>query len=373
MIYFDNAATSYTHPEGVARAMVRALASANPGRSGHAASLRAGRVLLETREALARCFGTDDPFGYVFTANGTESLNLAIRAYVRRGDHVVVTVFEHNSVLRVLHALGADVVYAAPAENGFTVEADRFASLLTPETRLAVMTHVSNVTGALQPLEKVSAICHERGIVLLGDGAQAAGSTETDLARCAPMMYAFPGHKGLLGPTGTGALYIPPELDPEPLKYGGTGSASDELTQPAERPDRYESGTANVTGLAGLGAGVRFVTAHASEIRKRERLVTDTLYARLSAVPSVRLFSPPDSVNIVSFTVGSSDPAEIADRLWSDFGIAARSGLHCAPTAHDFLGTKRGGTVRLSVGAFNTVSEALAASDAVKYLARKYV
>ncbi|MBS7262297.1 MAG: aminotransferase class V-fold PLP-dependent enzyme [Eubacteriales bacterium] len=366
MIYLDNAATSYHRPLCVSRAVTGALRSANPGRSGHGPALEAEALLLKARSALAAFFGSSDPFEYVFTGNCTEALNLALRGLLKPGDRVVASVFEHNSVLRTLYALGCDVVFIAPRK-GFAVDPADYAAAL-PGAKLAVLTHVSNVTGARQPIEQTAAVCAEAGVPLLLDGAQAAG--------CVPIapktlpgqvLYAFPGHKGLLGPTGTGALFLPQSFELRPLMTGGTGSRSSEPEQPPERPDRYESGTANVAGLAGLGAALQWLMPRRARLTERERCLTGLLFDGLSRLPGLKLRSPENAVNIVTFTLRDADPAETADELWRLFAIAARAGLHCAPLTHRFLGTERGGAVRLSIGAFTTSAEITACVDAVRY------
>lgn len=370
MIYLDNAATSLLRPSCVGKAFCEALASANPGRSGHAPSLTAGRRVLAAREELARFFHTTDPFEYIFTANCTEALNLAILGTVKRGDRVIISPTAHNSILRPLTNAGA-VIVPCRTDNAYGhVCLDSLEHELKAGARLAVLCHVSNVTGVRQSVEEASLLCKHYGVTLLIDGAQAAGSLDVDISAFNGAMYAFPGHKGLLGPQGTGVLYLPQAIKLPPLRFGGTGSSSLELTQPEERPDKYESGTINVPGIHALGCALRFLTQNKEALHIREKQLTRMLYDGLSAINGVHLISDPDSMGIVTFTLKNADSNTVADALWSQYAIAVRGGLHCAPLMHRFLGTENEGAVRMSCAASNDEREIYLAVRAVKALAQ---
>ena len=375
-IYLDNAATSHPKPEPVVRAAVAAMteANANPGRSGHARALAAARLVLDAREALARLIGAGNAMSVIHCFNCTDALNLAIKGALRLGDHVIATALEHNSVLRPLCGLAArnriGLTLIEPRPDGF-VDPDDVARSVTDRTALIVCTHASNVTGAIQPVAAIGQVARRCGVKYLIDGAQALGAMPVDVGALGCDLYAFPGHKSLLGPQGTGGLYIRPGIALNPLREGGTGSASDSVLQPAELPERYESGTVNLPGIAGLGAGVKYVAARLSQIMMHERELTGALLEGLAGVPGIALYSPGEEAaraGIVTFNVGDLTSTQAADAL-SERGFAVRGGLHCAPRAHRFLGTLARGAVRASVGYANTFEEIDAFIDAVKKLA----
>ena len=364
-IYFDNAATSHPKPPAVTEAAARAMTdfNANPGRSGHPAALEAARVVLDTREKLAALLGAPDAMRVIHCFNCTDALNLAIKGSLRAGDHVIASQLEHNSVLRPLAALAARnriaLTLVPPRPDGFIDPGDIRAAL-TPRTALIACTHASNVTGAVQPVAAIGQIARGASVNYLIDGAQALGAMPVDVAALGCDLYAFPGHKSLLGPQGTGGLWIGPGVDLNPLREGGTGSSSDRLTQPEELPERYESGTVNLPGIAGLGAGCAYVAGRLSQIMTHERELSQALWEGLAAMPEVVLYSPrkeAERAGIVSFNAGDLSSSQMADAL-AQRGIAVRGGLHCAPGAHRFLGTLRRGAVRASVGHANTFPEA---------------
>lgn len=377
MIYLDNAATSSPKPQCVIDAVNHALtnANANPGRSGHALSLEAGRTVLACREAVSKLIGADDPFSIAFTFNCTDALNLAIKGIVKPGTHVISTLLEHNSVLRVLMELQRagmiSVTLLRPCADG-AVDPDDVRRSIRSDTGLIIMTHASNVTGAVQPVAAVGKTASENGIPFLIDGAQALGAMPVDIKKLSCDMYAFPGHKGLLGPQGTGGLYINPSVSLAPLRHGGTGSSSESMLQPDEIPDRYESGTLNYHGLAGLNAGVRYISENLERVFMQEREMTSFLYSELRAMPDITLYSPDlesARAGIVSFNIGDMSSSQAADAL-DRAGFAVRGGLHCAPGAHAFLGTLRRGTVRASVGHATTNSEIEAFISEIRKLTR---
>ncbi len=363
-IYFDNAATSHPKPYCVVQAVKRALteANANPGRSGHRAAIEAGRIVLDCRERLATLLGAGDAMRVVHCFNCTDALNLAIKGSLHVGDHVVATCLEHNSVLRVLYALAQrgriTLTLVSPGPDGF-VDPEDVRGALTPATALIVCTHASNVTGAIQPVAAIGQVAKAAGVRYLIDGAQALGGMPVDVKALGCDLYAFPGHKSLLGPQGTGGLYIAPGIRLNPLREGGTGTDSHSLLQPETLPERYESGTVNLPGIAGLAAGCEYVASRLSQIMMQERELTQALYEGLNAMEGVTLYSPAQEAGragIVCFNVGDLPSAQAADAL-ARRDIAVRGGLHCAPEAHRFLGTLRRGAVRASIGHANTFEE----------------
>lgn len=376
MIYLDNAATSYPKPPQVIRAMTGTLEKigGNPGRSGHRLSLCGGRVINACREALCDFLEANEPEQVVFTFNATDALNLAIRGMLHLGDEVLCTPMEHNAVMRVLkeyESQGMITVTPLAMDPLGLVQPHSLQRAITPRTALVVICHASNVTGVIQPVPRLGAVCRENGVPLLVDAAQTAGILDVGLNALRADMVAMPGHKGLLGPHGTGVLVLRKGILPRPLRYGGTGSRSERMLQPFEMPDRYESGTLNLPGIAGLLAGVRFVRAHREEIRAYEEALTHRLLCALATIPGVTLLGHPDAprVGVVSFLMPNMDSSEAADEL-DRLGFALRGGLHCAPAAHQALGTLQTGAVRASVGIYNTQEDIDQLADAVARLSR---
>ena len=374
-IYFDNAATSHPKPPAVIEAVTRALTetNANPGRSGHPAAIEAARTVLDCRERLAALLGAADPMSVVHCFNCTDALNLAIKGSLRVGDHVVATQLEHNSVLRPLYALARrnriTLTLVSPRPDGF-VDPEDIRDALTPRTALTVCTHASNVTGAIQPVAAIGQVARAAGVRYLIDGAQALGGLPVDVNALGCDLYAFPGHKSLLGPQGTGGLYVAPGLVLNPLREGGTGTDSHSLAQPDALPERYESGTVNLPGIAGLAAGCGYAASRLSQIMMHERELTQALWEGLAALEGVTLYSPAQEAGragIVCFNVGDRPSAQVADAL-ARRSIAVRGGLHCAPGAHRFLGTLDRGAVRASLGHANSFEEVEQFLSAVRQL-----
>jgi len=381
MIYLDNAATSWPKPEAVYQAMDSLMrhTGASPGRSGHLLSITAARIIYETREAVAQLFGVHDPAHIVFTSNATEALNLAIKGLLHIGDHAVTSSLEHNSVMRPLRALekkGIEVTVVNCSAHG-SLDPGDIERAIRPYTRLIVLSHASNVVGTILPVAEVGRIARDHGVPLLVDAAQSAGCYPIDFEAMNIDLLAFSGHKSLYGPQGTGVLCIREGIESllEPLKYGGTGSYSEYEHQPEFLPDKYESGTPNTVGLAGLGAGVRFVMQEGlSNIRAKEERLTKLLMDGLTTIPGVDTYGksrPGDRVAIVSFNISGQTPSEVALRLEEDFRIMCRPGLHCSPVAHRTLGTFPQGSVRLSPGHFNSVHDIERTVEAVRQIARK--
>lgn len=365
-IYLDNAATTFPKPPEVYSAIEHALRDigASPGRGGHRRSLEASRILLETREAIAGLIGADDSSRIVFTASATEAINLALFGLLERGDCVVTTSMEHNAVCRPLFALEKEhgiQIEKVPGDRKGWIDPDDFIAhcrRFTP--KVAVVSHVSNVSGTVQEIEVIARYCRDAGILLLVDAAQSIGCLEVDV-RSGIDLLAAPGHKGLLGPQGTGFLYIREGLLPRPLFYGGTGGSSSSFDLPLEVPDRYESGTLNVPGIAGLGAGVRWVLEKGiPQIAAHEKRLRGMLWQGLNAIDGVTLFGPGASDQagpVLSFVHRVIDPSSLGFRLDHEFGIMVRTGLHCAPDAHRTISSFPTGTIRVSPGCFTTEDE----------------
>ncbi|HIJ80477.1 MAG TPA: aminotransferase class V-fold PLP-dependent enzyme [Desulfuromonadales bacterium] len=372
-IYLDNAATTYPKPDAVYDAVMHAMreVGTSPGRGGYRRSLEADRIVFRTREIIARLFSIADSSRIIFTHNATAALNLALHGFLSGGDHVVTTSMEHNSLLRPLNALsscGVEVTIV-PAGSEGVVSPDDLRRALRPNTTMVALGHVSNVCGAVQPIGAVGALCRESGIRFLLDAAQSAGSVDIDVAAIGIDLLAVPGHKGLLGPQGTGFLYVAPGIDLKPQLQGGTGTYSSSEHQPAGMPDGFEAGTHNLPGIAGLMAGVSFVIERGPSalLRHEQDLLRDAAAALLS-VEGATIYGPREWAqlgNVLSFTVEGIDPASLALELDHGFDIAVRAGLHCAPFAHRTLGTLPCGTVRVSPGWSTTREEIAFFSDAV--------
>ena len=365
MIYLDNAATSWPKPPGVARAMSNALTSGmgNPGRTSHRLSMDAAVMVQECRENLAQLFAIANPLRICFTSNATEALNLAIKGVLSPGDHVICSSMEHNSVWRPLVALEERSVELTVVEadpNGITDVASIERSIKV-NTKVIAVLHASNVNGAIQPVAEIGRIARERGIAMLVDAAQTAGSIPIDVEAMHVDLLAFPGHKGLLGPQGTGGLFVNERVNLRPLKEGGTGSDSNSPHQPLYYPDKLESGTLNVPGIAGLNQSVRYLLQKSvAQIARREATLTRRLLAGLMKIDGVTVYGPPAEMPraaVVSFNLRCMDPVIVAKELERRGDIACRPGWHCAALAHRTQGTQDTGTVRLSPGSFTKMTE----------------
>jgi cysteine desulfurase family protein len=381
MIYLDHAATSWPKPPAVLRAMADFLdqSGGNPGRSGHRLAIAAGRIIYAAREAAAALFGVPDPLRVIFTHNATCALNLALHGLLRPGDRVVTTGIEHNAVMRPLRALepqGVEVMVAPCAPDG-SLNLAAFGDALAGGARLAVVCQASNVCGVLAPLAEIAALAHAAGALLLVDAAQTAGVVPIDMPGLGVDLLAFTGHKGLQGPPGTGGLALGERVDVAelaPLVQGGTGSRSEHEFQPEFLPDKYESGTPNGVGIAGLGAGIQWLQERGVEaIRAHEIALTQRLLEGLGEIPGVRVYGPAEVARrtaVVSFTVAGRRVSELGGRLDDEHGVLARVGLHCAPAAHKTLGTFPEGTVRLAPGPLTTLAEIDAALAVVAQVVR---
>lgn len=378
-VFLDNAATSYPKPEIVQQAMMDYLAhiGASPGRGGYNLSLEAARIVLDTREIIRKLFNAPSEDQVIFTPNVTYSLNIALQGLLRPSDHVVTTSMEHNSVIRPLRALEKErqlQVTVVPCDQEGYLDPNQVRTALRPNTRLIVLSHASNVSGTIAPLSKIAAIAREADLFIVVDTAQTAGVLDLDFTKLKLDVLAFTGHKSLYGPPGTGGFLISKRAAQEmkPLIFGGTGSKSDDEHQPLFLPDKFEAGTANTVGIAGLKAGVEFITATGREqIANHEKHLAELFLSGLRNLPQIKLHGPTsskDRVATVSITTSRQDLGELAYRLDADYGIMVRSGLHCAPLAHKTLGTFPEGTLRFSFGYFNTEDDVLYSLEALERL-----
>jgi cysteine desulfurase family protein len=378
VIYLDNAATSWPKPEPVHAAAASAMREhgGNPGRAAHRLSVAAEKLVDDARQDVCRVFNAPSAERVVFTLNCTDALNLALKGLVRPGDRVVTGPLEHNSVarpLRSLAAAGATVAHCR-ARAGGSVDLDHFRDLCRQGVDYVVTQHVSNVTGCVTPVGDIAAIAHEAGAVLILDAAQSAGAIEVDMAELGIDVLAAPGHKGLCGPAGTGILVLCADLPVAPLREGGSGIDSERDEHPSRYPWRLEGGTCNVPGIAGLGAGIRFVErAGIAVIGKREAALARTLLEGLRGIGRVRIYgsSGPPQTGVISFRIEALDVALTGAILDQRYGIAVRTGLHCAPCAHRAIGTFPEGTVRASLGPFNTEADVAALVCAVREIAAR--
>lgn len=378
MIYLDNAATTMHKPQAVIDAVTQAMCSlGNAGRGATSGALDAARTIHGCRAKLARLLGCPRADHVCFTPNSTAALNTAICGVVRPGDRVVTTVLEHNSVLRPLNRLAAErgvtVEHASCDANG-VLDYDELERLVTPGTSAVVVTHASNVTGNAVDIVRVAAIAHAAGALVIVDASQSAGTARVDMQAMGLDIVCFTGHKGLMGPQGTGGLAVAEGIDVAPWAMGGTGVHSFDALQPLEWPTRLEAGTLNGHGIAGLSAGLDFIEAQGGveAIAAHERALADRFLAGVHKIPGIKLYGAFDQQArsaIVSLNVADIDSAEISDALMQGWGIATRPGAHCAPLMHRALGTERQGVVRFSFGYFNTDEEVDTVIDALCDLA----
>jgi cysteine desulfurase/selenocysteine lyase len=381
MIYLDNAATSWPKPPEVLKAMVDILerAGGNPGRSGHRLSIEAARVMYDAREDIACLFNSSDPTRIIFASNATEAINIVLKGLLKPGNRVVTGSTEHNAVMRPLRSLEERglILTVVPCASDGSLDVNDIATAVDLNTRLVVINHASNVAGTILPIAEVASVAHRVGALLLVDAAQTAGVFPIDTKALGIDFLAFTGHKGLQGPPGIGGLVIGDHVDTsqiEPLMQGGTGSQSELEEQPEHLPDKFESGTPNIVGIAGLRAGINWVMDRGIEaIRAQEKELTSALIAGLSGIAGVKVYGthdPEKSVAIVSFTATGRRVSEIGLRLDDDYYILTRVGLHCAPAAHKTIGTFPEGTIRLAPGVFTKVDDIKKAVSAVEKVVR---
>ena len=377
MIYLDNAATTLHKPPQVMEAVLHAMITmGNAARGAHGGALEASRTVFGTREKLVRLFSCRRADHVVFTANSTEALNIAINGTIHRGDHVISTDCEHNSVLRPLYRLeeerGVELDFV-PADRQGRVDYSDFERLMRPNTRAVVCTHCSNLTGNIMDLERISDIAHRHGALLLVDASQTAGTVPIHMEALGVDVLCFTGHKGLMGPQGTGGLCIRPGVEIAPWKVGGSGVHSYDRHQPMEYPTRLEAGTLNSHGIAGLSAALDVILERGVEdIQRAEHALMQRFYEGVRDIPGVTVygdFSVPERCAIVALNIRDYDSSAVSDELTVTYGIATRPGAHCAPRMHKALGTTEQGAVRFSFSFYNTEQEVDAAIAAVRAIA----
>lgn len=377
MIYMDNAATTMHKPQAVIDAVVAAMSSmGNAGRGANEASLSASRVIYDTRDKLCRFFGGENPRQIVFTNNSTESLNIAVKGLLNPGDHVITTMLEHNSVLRPLYEMekkGVKLTIIKSNEKG-NFELKDMEDAVLPETRMIICTNGSNLTGNYIDIEKVGKMAHAHGLLFVVDASQTAGVFPIDVQKMHIDVLCFTGHKGLLGPQGTGGMYVREGLFIRPLKSGGSGVQTYSKEHPAEMPTALESGTLNGHGIAGLNAAVDYINEVGIDtIRRKEQGFMKRFYQGVKDIPGVKLYGDFTDFNrcaIVTLNIGDYDSSEVSDELLTQYGISTRPGGHCAPLMHEALGTVEQGAVRFSFSHYNTDEEVDTAIEAVRELAQ---
>ncbi|ABO48815.1 cysteine desulfurase family protein [Desulforamulus reducens MI-1] len=377
MVYFDSAATSWPKPPEVWQAMEHFIrkVGASPGRAGHKRTVEANKIVDETRQLLADLFNVDDYQRIIFTLNATDSLNLAIKGLLRPGDHVVTSSMEHNSVTRPLYTLeayGVQVTKVKCDQQG-NINLGEVEQAIRPNTRAIVLTHASNVSGTIMPVEEVGRIAAKYNLFFVMDAAQTAGLLDIDVKKLNISVLTFPGHKSLMGPQGTGGLYIREGVPLLTLREGGTGSGSETPTQPDMMPEKYESGTLNAVGIAGLGAGVKFLRrVGMAKIREHEMRLTKQFLEGAAGIEGLHIYGQQDLNNrvpVVSFRIDGYKAGPVGDSLDKEYDIACRAGLHCAPDAHNTLGTFDEKLVRFSFSYFNKPEEVDYALNALRKIA----
>ena len=378
MIYMDNAATTMHKPKEVIDAVVQAMSSmGNAGRGANEASLSASRIIYETREQLCRFFHGENPRQIVFTGNSTESLNIAIKGLLNPGDHVVTTMLEHNSVLRPLYEMrdrGVHLTIVKSNDKGI-LDLKDLEDAVTPKTRMVVCTNGSTLTGNYIPLGPIGRIAHKNGALFVVDASQTAGVFPIDVMEMGIDVLCFTGHKGLLGPQGTGGMYVREGLNIRPLKSGGSGVQTYNETHPAEMPTALEAGTLNGHGIAGLHAAMQYLEqTGVDHIRAREQDLMWRFYEGVKDIPGVKVygdFSTKERCAIVALNIGDYDSSEVSDELLTEYSISTRPGGHCAPLMHKALGTVEQGAVRFSFSHYNTEEEIEIAIQAIRELAEE--
>ncbi len=379
MIYFDNAATSFPKPECVYRAVDKCMREycANPGRSGHRLSLESGRILLEARELFSELVNSKKSDSVIFSLNATDAINVALKGLLKSGDHVITTSMEHNSVLRPLKTLekqGVETTIIQCNKKG-ELSLEKISKAIKPSTKVIISTHASNVIGTKMPIKEMGLLAHNEKLIFIVDSAQTAGTYNIDVEDMNIDILTFTGHKGLMGPQGVGGFYIREGIPLKQMREGGTGSMSEYLEQPEILPDKFESGTPNMPGIAGLASGLSFIKEKGIEnIRKHEETITKYFIQQASEIKDIILYGLLDVDNhapVVSLNIKGKTSSEVSFALDRNYDIATRPGLHCAPMAHKTIGTFDQGTVRFSFGYFNTKNEVDIAIEALKSISKE--
>lgn len=379
MIYFDSAATSYKRPREVGRAVANAISTMGNGYRGtHSASMNTARMIHETRELISEMFNAGGADRVAFTQNATASLNMAIKGVLSRGDHAITSVLEHNSVLRPLYEMeerGVELYITGGDESGVLLY-DELEAAVKSTTKAVIITHASNLTGNLTDIRRIGRFCRERGLLFIVDAAQTAGIIPIDMEKGFIDILCFSGHKGLMGPQGTGAVCVRKGVEIRPLLTGGSGFKTFRKTHPDEMPSSLEAGTLNGHGIAGLNASLKYINrVGIDSITKKEQQLAKEFYLKVKELPKIKTygdFSSFDRAPIVTFNIGTSDSGEICSRLESDYEIYVRGGAHCAPLMHKSFGTEKQGAVRFSFSHYNTFAEVKTAVDALTELVCEY-
>lgn len=378
MIYLDNAATSFPKPQQVYDEVLKCMKNyaANPGRSSHDMAIEAESKIMETREEISTLFNIKSPLNIVFTSNATEALNIGIKGILKKGNHVISTIIEHNSVLRPLSSMsrnGVEVTFLGVNQEGY-VDLKAIKKAIKKNTKAIIINHASNVLGTIQHIQEIGKIAKEAGVIFIVDASQSAGVIPIDVVRDNIDILAFPGHKGLFGPPGTGGLYLRKGITLRCYTEGGTGSQSNLINQPDFLPDRFESGTRNTPGIAGLCEGIKFIKKVGIEnIKKHENMLIEHLVEELRKIPEVRIYGGTNYKNrasVVSINIEGIDSSDVGYFL-NKKGIAVRTGYHCAPLIHPIIGTVNRGTVRISPGYFNTLENIEDLIKVVIYIIKK--
>lgn len=378
-IYLDNAATSFPKPESVYRTMDAYMREigASAGRGAYREAAEAERLLESVRKKILTLLGADSG-RMIFTFNATDAINMALKGVLDEGDHVITTCLDHNSILRPLRAMeeaGRISVTRVPCSPAGLVDPDDIRKALRRKTRLIATLHGSNILGTLNPVREIGDVAREKGLLFLLDAAQTMGSRHVRPAETGAQMIAFPGHKGLLGPLGTGGLYFDPDLAPEPLREGGTGSRSESDFQPSDYPDRWEAGSHNLPGIAGLGAGLDYILERGlDDIHREKTRLAGLFIEKVGGIDGVRLYGPRDTASregVFSLNVAGLDPYALGEVLDLEYGIKGRAGLHCAPLAHKAAGTFETGSFRLSLGPFSKPQHVERTAAALESLTRR--
>lgn len=364
MIYLDNAATSFPKPSDVYEEVLKCMENyaANPGRGSHDMAIKASEKVMETRGEISEFFNIPNPLNIVFTNNATEALNIAIKGLLKKRDHVISTVIEHNSVLRPLNYLsknGVQFTLLGVNQSGY-ININGLKNEIRKNTKAIIINHASNVLGTIQNIKEIGKIAKENNIIFIVDASQSAGILSIDVQRDNIDLLAFPGHKGLLGPQGTGCLYVKDGIELENFKDGGTGSNSNLMVQPDFLPDKFESGTLNTPGIAGLCEGVKYIKkVGRKNIKKHEEVLIEYFLNEIKKLSYIKIYGPQNYENrasVVSINIEGIDSSKVGYML-NKYGIAVRTGYHCAPLIHGIIGTMNRGTVRISPGYFNTFDD----------------
>lgn len=360
MIYLDNASTTHKKPRSVIRAVKKGLTtlSVNAGRGGYALTVKGGEEVYNTRVLLHEFLHNDSPENVIFTGSCTQAINMALRGTVRPHGHIITTTFEHNSVLRTLNYLKEkyDIMYTVIEPKGLVITREEIISNIKPNTYMIAVNHRSNVLGVTQDIEMIGQICKERKLLYFVDGAQSIGHSKIDIQKCNINMLSLAGHKGTFAPQGIGVL-LTNNVKVKPLLFGGTGTYSESIVQPTDSPEGLESGTLSLPNILGLQAGVRYVMRHFDKISLKISKLSHILYEKLKKIPNVVVYSPKENGGVIGFNINDKTSSEVSDTLASEYNICTRSGLHCAPLVHKYMGTQKQGMVRVSLSYFNSYAD----------------